>query len=243
MARRRKELGKVGKLYAGVNKAIDNFAQSMLAIGSEKAEAANKFIAKVLKDKKLNKDTIKEVKMLNRRLKKWENEGYQKNLIRETLNQIKDIDGITIYNNRIIATKDLSEYDNAQLEKYIATWSKLEKENASLAKKVREEEEYTKKREQQMIARARFYAIQKKLEKDGVDNLFSLWYEDDGSGNKVKSTAMVELEKNNEGDFLSLENELKGHDGFGLASRMARDEATPEEIFDFINRLQEAMKK
>lgn len=238
MARRRKELGKVGKLYAGVNKAIDNFAQSMLAIGSEKAEAANKFIAKVLKDKKLNKDTIKEVKMLNRRLKKWETEGYQKNLIRQTLDQIKDIDGITVYNNRIIATKDLSEYDNAQLEKYIATWSKLERENEALAKKVREEEEYTKKREQQMIAKARFYAIQKKLENEGVDDLFSLWYEDTDS--KLKSKSIVDLETKNEGKFYELENELKGKNGTGLASRMARGEATPEEIFDFLNRVKEA---
>lgn len=241
MARRRKELGKVGKLYAGVNKAIDNFAQSMLAIGSEKAETANKFINKVLRDKKLNKDTVKEVTKLNRRLKKWENEGYQKNLIRETLNQIKDIDGITIYNNRIIATKDLSEYDRTQLEKYIATWSKLEKENEALAKKVREEEEYTKKREQQMIARARFYAIQKKLENQGVDDLFSLWYED--KENKLIKEEVKEFERDNEGSFMSFENELKGHDGFGLASRMARGEATPDEIFDFINRLTEAMKK
>lgn len=240
MARRRKQLGKVGKLYSGINKAIDNAAQSLLAIGSEKAEAANKFIDRLLKDKKLNKDTIKEVKMLNRRLKKWETEGYQKNLIRETLNQIKDIDGITVYNNRIIATKDLSEYDNKQLEKYIATWSKLERENEALAKRVREEEEYTKKREQQMIARARFYAIQKKLEKEGVDDLFSMWYEDKDS--RLKSRDMIDLESKNEGKFYSLENELKGKHGTGLASRMAKGEATPEDIFDFINRLKEAME-
>lgn len=211
-----------GKLYAGVEKAL---------------ESANDIAEKI--DKKIvqnaiNSKTKKEINKINNRLAKWEDKGFQKNIQAQYVKAAGEIEGLAIRKGRLVAMKDLDEYAIKQLEAIIPTYSALERENERLAKQVRQDDDYKKRQEQQMIARARFYAIQKKLENEGVDELFSLWYEDGES--KVRSLSIEGL---SEEDLIDLTSELEGKGG--LASRMAKDEATPEEIFDFVNRLKNAI--
>lgn len=155
------------------------------------ARKSKGFIGK-LRGLALSSATKKAMSTVNARIKKWEAEDVDKDIINEYLESAAKIEGLALKGGKLVLEKDLNRFAEAQLKSAIPTFKEFKKVEDNITTEVAETAAKDKAAAEKLRAELAFKAEIKRLGDKAVSELWDTWYSDHST--KERHTSIITMD-------------------------------------------------